>query len=226
MIMMKKFYLKGNFIYKFSQQLCCKLIVLLLLFFSFLNVPLLQARTHNQFDKNIQQQAISISGVVKDSQGETLVGVSVKVKGTVSGTMTDMDGKFQLDVPSDAILEFSYVGFTTLEVPVNGQKVFDIVLRESALSLGEVIVTGVASGTPKQKLGFSIEKISAEKLLKVPATDAASALQGKVAGVRVTKSSGAPGSESDVQLRGVKMIVCLQAKVHQSHLSVLYFKPS
>lgn len=154
---------------------------------------------------NVQQQTIRVSGVVKDGNGEALPGVNVVVKGTTNGVITDMDGRFQLNVPQGAILVVTYIGYVKQEVKA-GEGDLKITLKEDAQTLGEVIVTGVAAGTPKQKLGFSIEKISSEKLLKVPATDAASALQGKIAGVRVTKTSGAPGSESDIQLRGVKTI--------------------
>jgi TonB-linked SusC/RagA family outer membrane protein len=152
-------------------------------------------------------QQRSVSGNVTDPGGEPLPGVTVMVKGTSNGTVTDADGNYSLsNVPDNAILVFSFVGFEAQEVPVANQQTLNIVLKESTLAISEVIVTGVASGTPKQKLGFSIEKISSDKLLKVPAIDAASALQGKVAGLRITKTSGAPGSDVDVQLRGVKMI--------------------
>lgn len=203
--MMEKFYQKENFLHKTFRQVFCGIGILFMMFFPF-TVPVAYAGTAIESTLNAEQQTIQLSGVVKDALGDPLPGVSVLIKGTTTGVTTDINGKFQLSASANATLIFSYIGFTTLEVSVNNQKDFNIVLRESALSLDEVIVTGVASGTPKQKLGFSIEKVAGEKLLKVPATDAASALQGKVAGVRVTKSSGAPGSESDVQLRGVKMI--------------------
>ena len=152
-------------------------------------------------------QQRSVSGKVTDSGGGVLPGVTVMVKNTTSGTVTDIDGRFSLtNIPGNTVLVFSFVGFTTQEVPLTNQQELNIILQESNQAISEVIVTGVASGTPKQKLGFSIEKISSDKLLKVPAIDAASALQGKVAGLRITKTSGAPGSDSDVQLRGVKMI--------------------
>ncbi|WP_019207294.1 SusC/RagA family TonB-linked outer membrane protein [Phocaeicola abscessus] len=151
------------------------------------------------------QQQVSVSGIVKDSNGESLPGVNVVVKGTSNGVITDLDGRFQLNAPHDAILVVTYIGYVKQEVKVKGGEL-KINMVEDSQNLSEVIVTGVAAGTPKQKLGFSIEKVSADKLLKVPATDAASALQGKVAGLRITKTSGAPGSESDIQLRGVKTI--------------------
>lgn len=151
------------------------------------------------------QQQVHVSGVVKDSNGEPLPGVNVVVKGTSNGVITDIDGKFQLNAPQDAILVVTYIGYVKQEVRVKGGEL-QIRMVEDSQTLSEVIVTGVAAGTPKQKLGFSIDKVSADKMLKVPATDAATALQGKVAGLKITKTSGAPGSESDIQLRGVKTI--------------------
>lgn len=151
------------------------------------------------------QQQVHVSGVVKDSNGEPLPGVNVVVKGTSNGVITDIDGKFQLNAPQDAILVVTYIGYVKQEVRVKGSEL-QIRMVEDSQTLSEVIVTGVAAGTPKQKLGFSIDKVSADKMLKVPATDAATALQGKVAGLKITKTSGAPGSESDIQLRGVKTI--------------------
>lgn len=153
----------------------------------------------------VQQQSTQITGVVKDNNGEPLPGVNIVIKGTTNGVITDMDGRFRISAHQGAILVITYIGYVKQEIKTTGREL-KVTLVEDSQTLNEVIVTGVAVGTSKQKLGFSIEKVSSDKLLKVPATDAASALQGKVAGVRITKSSGAPGSESDIQLRGVKTI--------------------
>ncbi|MGV3761560.1 SusC/RagA family TonB-linked outer membrane protein [Parapedobacter sp.] len=153
-----------------------------------------------------QQPSIVITGIVTDPGGKPLPGVSVAAKGSGTGTRTDDAGAFTIRVDRGATLVVSYVGFTTQERVVNESSQLNMTLERSDISLDEVIVTGVATGTPKAKLGFSIEKLSSDELSQVPAVDAGTALQGKVAGVRVTRSSGAPGSEVDVQLRGVKMI--------------------
>lgn len=163
------------------------------------------ANPHIPSVTEVQQQSTRVTGIVKDSNGEPLPGVNIVVKGTTNGVITDMDGRFQMSTPQGATLVITYIGYVKQEVKTTGSEL-KVTLIEDAQTLSEVIVTGVAAGTPKQKLGFSIEKVSSDKLLKVPATDAASALQGKVAGVRITKTSGAPGSESDIQLRGVKTI--------------------
>lgn len=155
----------------------------------------------------IQQQNVVAKGKVVDTGGEPLPGVSISIKGTSKGTVTNNDGAFEIEVPLNSVLVFSFVGLEDQEYTISDSPQFiTMTMNEDSELLSEVIVTGVASGTPKTKLGFSIEKISSDKLLKVPATNAAEALQGKVAGVHVTRTSGAPGSDVDVQLRGVKTI--------------------
>ncbi|MFA6858547.1 MAG: SusC/RagA family TonB-linked outer membrane protein [Bacteroidales bacterium] len=127
------------------------------------------------------------------------------IKGTNKGTSCDVNGDFDISVAKGAVLRIVALGYVTKDFVVEKENCV-IILQEDAVRLSDVVVTGVATGTPKQKLGFSIEKISEDKLMQVPATDAGSALTGKIAGVHVTKTSGAPGSGSDIQLRGVKSI--------------------
>ena len=157
-------------------------------------------------EKKSQQQG-TLTGKVTDKTGAPLPGVTVLVKGTTIGTITSNSGDYELaGVPANAIMVYSFVGMQTEEVALANQSTINVVLNEITLGVDEVIVTGVASATPRNKIGFAIEKISAKDLMQVPAVDAGSAIQGKVAGVRITKTSGAPGSDSDIQLRGVKTI--------------------
>ena len=154
-------------------------------------------------------QQKEITGTIIDGVDNTpMIGAVVKVKGTNLAASTDVNGKFRLagDFSGTDILVTTYLGYVANETPIGSQTTFQITLRPDNKTLGEVIVTGVAVGTPKTKLGFSIEKIDAEALQKVPGSDPAASLQGKIAGVKITKTSGAPGSESDIQLRGVKTI--------------------
>jgi TonB-linked SusC/RagA family outer membrane protein len=189
---------KKNF---FMRKVCLLIIVALSLGTSVSSYARL-----NNLGITVAQEGIRVSGVVTDSNGEPLPGVNVVVKGSTIGSVTDGNGRFLLrNVPRGAILTFSYVGYITKQIKA-GDGDIRVKLEEDTNALSEVIVTGVASGTSKLKLGFSIEKVSSKELEKVPAIDAASAIQGKVAGIRITKTSGAPGSEYDVQLRGVKTI--------------------
>lgn len=153
------------------------------------------------------QQQVAVSGRVTDRTGAPLPGVTVVVKGSTVGTITDSNGNYTIgNVSPNAMLVFSFVGMRTQEVAIGGQTTINVTLEDVSYGVDEVIVTGVASGTPKNKIGFAIDKISSKSLQQVPAVDAGAAIQGKVAGVRITRTSGAPGSDSDIQLRGVKTI--------------------
>jgi TonB-linked SusC/RagA family outer membrane protein len=154
----------------------------------------------------VQQQS-GVTGKVTDRTGQPLPGVTVMIKGTTTGTITDNNGNYSLNTAAAVnTIVFSFVGMKTTEVQVGNQAVINVTLEETTVGVDEVIVTGVASGTPRNKIGFAIDKITSKSLQQVPAVDAASAIQGKVAGVRITKTSGTPGSDSDIQLRGVKTI--------------------
>lgn len=143
-----------------------------------------------------------ISGVIKDEKGETVIGATVKVKGTGIGTITDFNGAYTLkDVPADAkVLEVSYVGMQTQDVPISGSKA-DVVLKEVAKELTDFVVTGYGE-TKKRDLVNSVSSVSAEKIKDVPVASAAEAMQGKLAGVNVTTTEGSPDAEITVRVRG------------------------
>lgn len=148
------------------------------------------------------QDNITIQGTVTDNDDQPLPGASVIVKGTTTGTQTDFDGNFTLDkVPVNGTLVFSYLGFTSSEVSVNGQTDFAVQLGEDAQALDEVVVVGY--GTQKKAdLTGSITTISSEDITRTPSGSAMQSLQGKVAGLQVV-SSGAPGSGPTIRVRGV-----------------------
>ena len=146
---------------------------------------------------------LTITGTVTSADdGLGLPGVNVVVKGTTTGTATDVDGKYQIKVPQGSTLVFSFVGMETQEIPVTDQTVINIVLKTTITKVEEVIVAGVASATPKSKMSVSVNKVDAKDLESVPATSTASALQGRVAGLVVVNSSGNPGQSSGIRLRG------------------------
>jgi TonB-linked SusC/RagA family outer membrane protein len=151
---------------------------------------------------NVSAQTLSVAGTVSDKQGEPLIGVSVTVKGTTNGTITDINGRYQMNVAgSQSILAFSYIGYATQEVTVGNRKTIDVVLEESSELLKEVVVVGY--GTMKVKdLTSSITTVRSEDLVKTPSGQAMQALQGKVAGMQVV-SSGNPGSSPTVRVRGI-----------------------
>lgn len=145
--------------------------------------------------------AQSISGVVSDVNGP-LPGANVIVKGTTNGTTTDFDGKFTLnEISSNSILQISFVGYATMEVAVNGKTTINIVLKEDANSLEEVVVVGY--GTKKKSLVTgSISSIDSDQIQSASTQRVEQVLQGRTSGVTVVSSSGSPGSGAKVRIRG------------------------
>ncbi|MFH6604547.1 SusC/RagA family TonB-linked outer membrane protein [Maribacter algicola] len=145
-------------------------------------------------------KAQTVSGTVSDETGP-LPGANVIVKGTTNGTQTDFDGNYTLDnVGSDGILVFSYIGYRTVEVPVNGQTTIDQIMEEDAAALDEVVVTGYGSQTKRDVTG-SVATVDAEELTAVPATTFAQQLQGRAAGIGIVNDA-TPGGEATVRIRG------------------------
>jgi TonB-dependent SusC/RagA subfamily outer membrane receptor len=153
---------------------------------------------------DVSAQVRTITGTVKDAKGEALVGVTVLAKGTVTGAYTDEDGNYVLALPQNAAtIEFKYLGYKTMDVPVSSSNVVNITLEEDVLGLNEVVVT--ALGIPKEKkaLGYSTQAVSGDDLNKSGSGNTLSELNGKVAGLTVINSSGTPGGGTYLRLRGV-----------------------
>lgn len=151
-------------------------------------------------------QDLQVSGTVtdRDSQ-ESLIGVNVLIKGTSTGTITDIDGNFQLAVPAGAVLVFSYVGYQDLETPVAGQSTIDVQLQIQAAELDQVVVVGYGT-TKKRDLTGSVASIKSEEIQAVPVVSADQALQGRAAGVFVQQNSGEPGAGTTIRIRGTSSI--------------------
>lgn len=151
---------------------------------------------------SFEQQA-RISGRVSSADGQPMPGVSVKLKGASTGTTTDVNGKYQLDVTTlDGVLIFSYIGFSTKEVGIDGRSTVDVQLDELSKSLVEVVVVGY--GTIKRTdLTGAVGIVKAEDLSKATSTNLGQAIQGRMSGVQVTQTSGQPGAGADIKVRGV-----------------------
>ncbi|HUM47609.1 MAG TPA: carboxypeptidase-like regulatory domain-containing protein, partial [Chitinophagales bacterium] len=149
-------------------------------------------------------QTRTITGTVKDIQGEPLTGVTVLVKGTTTGTYSDEEGAYVLLVPPNAgVLEFKYLGFKTKAIDIGSTNVVNVSLEEDVLGLNEVVIT--ALGIPKEKkaLGYSTQSVSGDDMNKSGSGNALSELNGKVSGLTIINSAGTPGSGTYVRLRGV-----------------------
>ncbi len=149
----------------------------------------------------MQQQNLKVSGVVTDEAGEPLIGVSVLVKGTTLGNITDLNGRFSLDVPEGSILEISYIGYKTQSIKAQREPM-NIVLKEDAQKLDEVVVVGF--GTQKKvNLTGSVSAVTGDDISKRPVVNAAILLQGQIPGLRVNQGLGQPGGEgTSFRIRG------------------------
>ena len=148
----------------------------------------------------------TVSGTVTDDQGEPLIGASILVKGTSSGTVTDIDGTYSLAVPDGSnILTFSYTGFTTKDVELGTSDVLDVVMEEG-VELNEVVVTGLGIEKEKKALGFGVATLGKKELTARQETDVARMLRGRATGVDITQTSGLAGSGTNVIIRGYSTI--------------------
>ncbi len=148
-------------------------------------------------------QTRTITGKVTSSEdGQGIPGVTVQVKGTTVGTVTDLDGKYTLDVPGDAkTLVFSYVGMTTKEVPIGNSNVIDVTLEPEAINMDEVVVTALGISREKKSLGYATQKVTGDEINKVKTDNFINNLQGKTAGVNIKVNNNLGGS-ANVVIRG------------------------
>lgn len=148
------------------------------------------------------QQGKSISGKVTDGSGITMPGVTVVEKGTTNGTITDMDGNYSITVSSEnATIQFTFVGMETQDLKVAGLNTINVVMKEAFIGLEEVVAIGYGSMERNNVTG-AISSIKAEEIMKAPVTNMVEALRGQVPGVKVSRSSGQPGSGVDLLIRG------------------------
>lgn len=146
--------------------------------------------------------AINVRGLVTDTAGLPLPGVSVQVKGTQTGTVTDLDGRYLLEnIAGEATLVFSLIGYLSAEVPVNGREQINMVLREDLTRLDEVVVVGYGT-MQKSDLTGSVGTVDEETFRQRPATTLQQGLAGRIAGVNVSQNSGRPGGRSTIRIRG------------------------
>ncbi len=150
-----------------------------------------------------QAQHIGVSGTVSAVSGDGVPGVSVLVKGTVNGTVTDAKGKYTLPVPAEnSILIFSSIGFTSQEVPVNNQTTINIVLVEDTKALSEVVVTALGIKREEKSLGFAAQTVNANAVIDAKSNNWVNTLSGKVAGLNIQGVGGGPMGSSRITLRG------------------------
>lgn len=162
-----------------------------------------------QKEEPIKQKEISRekrTGVILDKQGEPLIGVNVKVKGTTLGVITDFDGKFTILAANQEELLFSYVGYVKKSCKVGSKKVFNITMHEDTKVLGEVVVTAMGIERKSSSLTYATQSVSGKDITKVKDVNFVNSLQGKSAGMTITPNAGGAGGASKILLRGNKSI--------------------
>ncbi len=149
----------------------------------------------------IEQKKVTVNGVVLDDTREPLIGVSVLVKGSQQGTVTDLDGKYSITAPADGILVFSFVGMEKQEIPVKGRNNILVTMRSSSVALSDVVVIGYGKQS-KAALTGAITKVDSKDMAISPTGNPMSMLQGKVPGMEIRVNSGQPGADPQIIVRG------------------------
>ncbi|HUW93920.1 MAG TPA: carboxypeptidase-like regulatory domain-containing protein, partial [Bacteroidales bacterium] len=147
-------------------------------------------------------QDLTISGTVSEESGDPLPAVTVSIKGSAMGTVTDMNGGYTIKAPAGSVLVFSFVGMETYEVRVKDQTTINVTLRTSTVGLDELVVIGYGTQS-RATITTSITRVNAEEIENVPVTSVSTALQGKLSGVRIySNQGGQPGSDASILIRG------------------------
>ncbi len=151
-------------------------------------------------------QESTFSGTVRNSDGDTMPGVNVTIKGTQRGTITDIEGRFSISAPPDATLVFSFIGYKTQEVQAGAATELSVTLQNDFTALTEVVVTAFGIKQERRALGYAAQEMKGSELAATRQPNLVNSLQGKVAGVRIQNSGGAPGSGASILIRGVNSI--------------------
>lgn len=170
---------------------------------SFIRMLVILVSVQIIFSYSAFSQTIPVNGKVTDAQtGEGIPGVTVLVQGTVTGTVTNFDGAYQLNVPAqNSVLVFSFIGYTTQEIPVDGKTTIDVVLEVSTTQLDEVVAIGYGT-VKKRDITGSVASVKGEDLAAIPVASAEQAIAGKLAGVQVLATEGSPDAEIKIRVRG------------------------
>ena len=144
----------------------------------------------------------TITGRIIDATGEPLIGVTIMEKGTTNGSITDYDGNYSLSVPGNAVLQFSYIGYKSIEMTVEGKEVIDLTMHEDTEVLDEVVVTALGIKREKKMLGYAVQELKSDELNKTGDPSVTSALQGKVAGLQMNTSATGLGGSTKITIRG------------------------
>ena len=153
-----------------------------------------------------QEQRRTITGTVKDVNGESIIGANVSVEGTTLGTITDINGAFKLDAPENGKLIISFIGYEKQEISINKKTNFSITLKEDSEMLSEVVVTALGIKREKKALGYAMQEVKTDVFSENRSTSVSNLLQGKVAGVQISQSGSGVGGPTRIVLRGLNSL--------------------
>ncbi|MBN1927577.1 MAG: SusC/RagA family TonB-linked outer membrane protein, partial [Prolixibacteraceae bacterium] len=192
----------SKLIYSFIKNKLTRRLTLFLLAINFLSLNVMASPTIN----SISQQQVAVTGKVTDTEGKALPGVNIVIKGTTTGTVTDIDGNYKITVDSkDAVLKFLYMGFVGQEVKVGNRTEISVVLSEDITNLDEVIVVGYGT-VRKSDITGSLSSVSEETIKEMPVYNVNQALQGRAAGVDIVNTGFSASSAPMVRVRGNRSI--------------------
>ena len=192
-----KFVKKMETRYRISKLVSCTVIILI-----YINLLSLKAHATGSLSETvITQEKVTISGTVKDENGESLPGATILEKGTNNGTITNAEGNYTISVEQGAVLVLSFVGMETQEVSIGNQTTIDVVLIQATIGLDEVVAIGYGSQS-RRTLTTSIAKVDGETLANIPISSVGEGLKGKIAGVRVYSNNTTPGADPIIRIRG------------------------
>ncbi|HUH51843.1 MAG TPA: SusC/RagA family TonB-linked outer membrane protein [Flavobacterium sp.] len=186
--------MKNNSYFKRNSRLCCIIVLQLLC---------LPAFALSTVASQVQQQ--SITGTISDASG-ALPGVSITIKGTTKGTLSDLNGHYSINANQTDVLVFSFVGYKSLEIPVSDNLQIDVLLEQDSLQIDEVVINaGYYSVKDRERTG-SIARITAKDIEGQPVTNVLAAMQGRMPGVNITQTTGVPGGGFEIQIRGANSL--------------------
>lgn len=153
-----------------------------------------------------QGQRRTITGTVKDTNGESIIGANVSIEGTTLGTITDINGAFKLEAPENGTLIISFIGYEKQEISINKKTNFTITLKEDSKMLSEVVVTALGIKREKKALGYAMQEVKTDAFSENRSTSVSNLLQGKVAGVQISQSGSGVGGPTRIVLRGLNSL--------------------
>lgn len=156
--------------------------------------------------KSIAPENIQIKGSIKDSKGEALIGVNVKIKNSSNGTITDFNGEFSLKASTGDVLEISYVGYKPITLTVSPNTSYNIVMKEDTETLEEVVVTALGIKRETKSLTYNVQEVKSDVITTIKDASFVNSLTGKIAGVTINQSANGIGGSTRVVMRGTKSL--------------------